>query len=406
MLPCLVFEDEHLLVVNKPPGLNTHSPSPYAGEGIYDWLRHREPRWSSLAIVHRLDKQTSGLLVFSKTPLANRSLTQQFTNRAIGKEYVFLTDRPIPEKEVLAKSLLVRAGEKYVSRPAAKRGEGEAITRFSPRPHHALSRPGIQWLSAEPLTGKTHQIRVHAADHGFPIFGDVLYGGTAASRVFLHSARLKIRHPDSNKVMTFEAPPDFDLNPGIALRTALIDPSGTTVWRVCHGASDGWRGWYLDRVGDFLLSQSDHVPSTSEMDSLAHWQKLSGTGGVSHKIWSRKAQRKSADENSPKQILGQPMPGQIIIRENGVRFELSFSEGYSIGLFFDQRDNRRRILNNHIAAIHMHGGATKRPSERDLRAIVHFNRRTVFQSDDRTRILRRVGARVLVHEPCQQILVE
>src|SRR6266851_1423786 len=79
--PCLIFEDDHLLVVNKPPGLNTHAPSPYAGEGLYEWLRHREPRWAGLAIVHRLDKETSGLLVFSKTPLASRSLTEQFTKR-------------------------------------------------------------------------------------------------------------------------------------------------------------------------------------------------------------------------------------------------------------------------------------------------------------------------------------
>jgi 23S rRNA-/tRNA-specific pseudouridylate synthase len=79
MLPCIIFEDEHLLVASKPAGLNTHAPSPYAGEGLYDWLRNREARWANLAIIHRLDKETSGVMVFSKTPLANRSLTEQFT---------------------------------------------------------------------------------------------------------------------------------------------------------------------------------------------------------------------------------------------------------------------------------------------------------------------------------------
>ena len=68
MAPCVIFEDEHLLVVHKPAGWNTHAPGPFAGEGIYDWLKHREPRWSSLAILHRLDKETSGVLVFGKTP--------------------------------------------------------------------------------------------------------------------------------------------------------------------------------------------------------------------------------------------------------------------------------------------------------------------------------------------------
>ena len=65
--PCVLHEDEHLLVVNKPAGLNTHAPGPFAGEGIYDWLRHREPRWANLAIVHRLDKETIGVLSFGKT---------------------------------------------------------------------------------------------------------------------------------------------------------------------------------------------------------------------------------------------------------------------------------------------------------------------------------------------------
>ncbi|HOK77094.1 MAG TPA: RluA family pseudouridine synthase, partial [Verrucomicrobiota bacterium] len=59
-VPCVLFEDDHILVVNKPPGWNTHAPSPYAGEGIYDWLRNRAPRWSNLSIIHRLDKETSG----------------------------------------------------------------------------------------------------------------------------------------------------------------------------------------------------------------------------------------------------------------------------------------------------------------------------------------------------------
>src|SRR5947208_9632057 len=91
----ILFEDDHLLIVNKPAGMNTHAPSPYAGEGIFDWLRHREPRWASLAIIHRLDKDTSGVMVFSKTALANQSLTQQFAGRQVVKKYLLQTDRPV-----------------------------------------------------------------------------------------------------------------------------------------------------------------------------------------------------------------------------------------------------------------------------------------------------------------------
>src|SRR5947207_1640906 len=116
-VPCVIFEDDHLLAVNKPAGLNTHAPAPHAGEGVYDWLRHREPRWAQLGIIHRLDKETSGVLVFSRTELANRSLTEQFTKRSVRKKYLLLPDRPVRRKELSVKSALVRAGQKYVARP-------------------------------------------------------------------------------------------------------------------------------------------------------------------------------------------------------------------------------------------------------------------------------------------------
>src|SRR5215203_4605579 len=150
--PCVLFEDEHLLVINKPAGWNTHAPSPYAGEGVYDWLKHREPRWATLAIIHRLDKETSGVMVFGKSPEANRSLTEQFTARAIRKKYLLLTDRAVPQKQFVAASSIVRAGDKYVSRklPSA---DDRAETRFTVLRHEG-KRTLVQ---AEPVTGRTHQ---------------------------------------------------------------------------------------------------------------------------------------------------------------------------------------------------------------------------------------------------------
>src|SRR5580698_4233478 len=99
MAPCVIFEDEHLLAVHKPAGWNTHAPGPYAGEGIYDWLRAREARWSALAIINRLDKETSGVLVFGKTPLANKSLWDRLTGRRVHKQYLLLTDHDVAPGE-------------------------------------------------------------------------------------------------------------------------------------------------------------------------------------------------------------------------------------------------------------------------------------------------------------------
>jgi 23S rRNA (cytosine1962-C5)-methyltransferase len=358
MAPCVIFEDEHLLVVHKPAGWNTHSPGPHAGEGIYDWLRHREPRWATLAILHRLDKETSGVMVFGKTPTANRSLTEQFTERHVHKKYLLLTDRPAPERDLIVKTALVRIGEKYASRPlhagaeiaetkfVRSRGDETQIGIKSGTPHVVPCNCVEAW----PLTGRTHQIRVHAADNGFPILGDTLYGGTPSARVFLHAADISFTHPATGAPMTFQATADFEAHPRLALRTALIDPGATNAFRLIHGASDGWPGWYVDRLGDYLLSQAERPLPAKQQEEFSRLAKQFSAHGAYHKTLSRQVRRTSAAESSPQLVLGKAAPERFEIRENGVRFELSFNEGYSVGLFLDQRDNRRRFLTGHVAA--------------------------------------------------------
>jgi 23S rRNA (cytosine1962-C5)-methyltransferase len=341
-----MHEDDHLLVVNKPPGWNTHLPSPYAGEGIYDWLKHRESRWASLAIVHRLDKETSGVMVFGKTTLANRSLTEQFASRTVRKQYTLLTDRQPKQCEFAVKSKLVRAGERYVS---GHHGE-LAETRFELRnPKSEVRHPGGESaiscceLVAEPLTGRTHQIRVHAAANGFPILGDSLYGGRAFQRVCLHSRSLGFEHPASGKSIQFEVAPEFDRHWSDAFRSSIIDRAETNAFRLSHGASHNVSGFYLDALGDYVLAQSDRSlrPSAETPDAYL---------GSYFKLITRHVRDRKTVDASPRLVHGQPAPERFTVRENGVDFELSFNEGYSVGLFLDQRDNRRRLLVNHVGA--------------------------------------------------------
>lgn len=344
MPPCVIFEDEHLLVVNKPAGMNTHAPGPFAGEGIYDWLRHREPRWARLAIIHRLDKETSGVIVFGKTALANRSLTDQFTNRTVRKKYLLLTQGTMKRDELVVKSKITRAGERYVS---SARGE-LAETHF----RLLESKIEIQkskLIQARPLTGRTHQIRVHAAENGFPVLGDSLYGGAPFQRVCLHAAEIALQHPATGKELTFQCPADFSTDPRKALRASLIDPDDTNAFRLLHGASDGYPGCYVERLGDFLLSQSERAITEEE---IGQFSLSAGTParGMYHKILSRHVRGADAKQASPQLLSGQPAPDRFTVCENGITFELSFNEGYSVGLFFDQRDNRRRFLTGHIAA--------------------------------------------------------
>ena len=356
MLPCLIFEDEHLLVVNKPAGLNTHAPAPYAGEGIYDWLRHREPRWANLAIIHRLDKETSGVLVFGKTPLANRSLTDQFTARTVKKKYWLLTDRTL-KGPLHVRTSLARIGDHYASRSSRTGGE-LAETLFDPMPAgkaelNAGSLGAAQRLNlvqAQPLTGRTHQIRVHAAENGFPVFGDVLYGGTPAPRVYLHSAELALKHPASGQTQTFTAPAHFDDDPRLALRHAFLSPDETNAYRVLHGASDRQPNWYVERLGNYLFSQSEEPLTDTQRSELEQLAKGFSSAGVYHKRLVRRVRGATPAEASPQLVSGTAAPERFPILENGLHFGLSFAEGYSVGLFLDQRDNRRRLLTGHVAA--------------------------------------------------------
>lgn len=317
-LNCVVFEDDHLLVVNKPPGWNTHSPAPYAGEGIYEWLKNREPRWAKLAIIHRLDKETSGVLVFSKSSEANRSLTQQFTEGKVRKEYILRCTRAPAKRKFVARSKLTRAGERYVSSVAGV----EAETEFE-------VIDGLTVI-ARPRTGRTHQIRVHAAENGFPIRGDVLYGGEPFRRVCLHAQRIEFAHPETGKRVEFEAKPEFEALPRDVLREAIIVPAETDSYRLDHN---------VDRFGDYVLIQTPEPPTSVE------WKAR----GVYFKATTPHVRGKTTEETSPRLIAGAPTDGPFAVRESGVRYEINFSEGYSVGIFLDQRDNRRRLLTNYIA---------------------------------------------------------
>jgi 23S rRNA (cytosine1962-C5)-methyltransferase len=362
---CVIFEDADLLVINKPAGMNTHSPNPYAGEGIYEWLRHREPRWATLAIIHRLDKETSGVMLFGKTTQANRSLTEQFAHHTIRKTYRLLTDRPVKPGRLTAVSSLVRAGERYVSRPLHAGGE-RAETRFQ----LAGTEQAPSVVLAEPITGRTHQIRVHALELGFPILGDTLYGGTPAPRLYLHAVELSLKHPVSGEEMKFTAPADFEADARRVLREALIDGKETNAFRLIHGAADGWPGWYVDRLGEFLLSQSEESLSAEQSAELSLLMKRYSTRGAYHKLLTRQVRATNIREASPQIALGEAAPEVFEVRENGMRFELSFGEGYSVGLFLDQRENRRRFLVNHVGS--QFGPWVQSPARGDIEVLNTF----------------------------------
>lgn len=364
MTSCVLYEDNDLLVVNKPSGVNTHRPSPYTTDGIYDWLRKWEPRWESLATLHRLDKETSGVLVFGKTPLANRSLTDQFARRKVRKTYLLLTDYEVAFTKLSVRSQIVRQGSGYVPQPLTSRTErgGRETAQVAETHFEVVARGrGCTLLKAHPLTGRTHQIRIHAAWKGFPILGDELYGGTPLGGCLcLHAARLELTHPQSGEALVFEVPAPFstDSVPGgvslaLALRKAFIDPQETDAYRVFHGLSDGMGGVYLERLGQRLLVEADEAEISKPVHALAQaFRSELKPESIWYKTLLRQPGKGSTQETSPVCLWkkSQETPStEFEIRENGLRYQLSFAAGYSVGIFLDQRENRRRILLKRVA---------------------------------------------------------
>jgi 23S rRNA pseudouridine1911/1915/1917 synthase len=208
----IVHEDRDLAVVDKPAGLVVHPGAGNRTGTLLNALLHHAPALGALpraGIVHRLDKDTSGLLVVAKTPEAQTSLVRQLAARTVSRHYVALA------RGDLARSVVVDApiGRHPVQRTmmaVVERGKG-ARTHVD-----VVERFGFATLVHCRLeTGRTHQIRVHLAAIGHPLVGDPVYGGRAATlptalrdfgRQALHAARLALDHPRDGRRMTWEAP--------------------------------------------------------------------------------------------------------------------------------------------------------------------------------------------------------
>lgn len=215
----ILYEDEDIVVVGKPSGLVTH-PSPGKLFGtLVNALLWGGRKLSSIGaplrpgIVHRLDKETSGVIVVAKSDKAYIDLVHQFKNREIEKVYIALVHGDFEEEEGVIEMPIGRRYGRSANRKrmgvTAKSGK-PALTEFK-----VLKRfKGLTLLEVRPKTGRTHQIRVHLRHIGHPIVGDEKYGRrgqTIKTRLMLHALSLKLWHPRAGKRMTFTAPlpPEF-----------------------------------------------------------------------------------------------------------------------------------------------------------------------------------------------------
>ena len=221
----IVFEDEDMAIVNKPAGMMVH-----AGAGATDDARNRGTLVNALlhrfgqlsevggelrpGIVHRLDKETSGLIVVAKNDEAHRKLAAQFARREAKKTYIALVHGSLKQDRGTIRSSISRDSVRRVRMTTRTSGGRDAITHYAVKERLNSSFGKFTLLEIKIDTGRTHQIRVHLSSLRHPVVGDALYGAPrelkhrigealSLSRNFLHAAALELRHPRTGEALSF-----------------------------------------------------------------------------------------------------------------------------------------------------------------------------------------------------------
>lgn len=208
----VLYEDANVLVVDKQQGLVVHPAAGNPSGTLVNALLHHCERLSERfaaaelrpGIVHRLDKDTSGVIITAKNQASREFLARQFRLRHVGKQYIAIVNGGPPAEQGCIDTWLAR-DRRNRKRFRSLSGEGRgkrAVTRY-----RVLRRKaGHALLSLRPRTGRTHQLRAHLASLGCPIVGDGLYGSRVAGRLLLHAYRLRLRLPGEKQARTFRAP--------------------------------------------------------------------------------------------------------------------------------------------------------------------------------------------------------
>lgn len=193
----VIYEDENVVVIDKPIGVLTHSKGAFNPEAtVATWLEDRAPnmKGNRAGIVHRLDRATSGVMILAKNAETLAFLQKQFSQRKTKKQYGAIVEGKLSQDEALIDMPI----ERNPKRPQTFRVgvNGKSATTY----YKVLETTDkFSFVELKPVTGRTHQLRVHLKQIGHPIVGDQLYGGSAADRLYLHAQSLEITLPGGDR---------------------------------------------------------------------------------------------------------------------------------------------------------------------------------------------------------------
>jgi 23S rRNA (cytosine1962-C5)-methyltransferase len=365
---------ESFIFLQKPHGWSTHSPSaenPFH-LGIHEWAQNLLQE--KLFVCHRLDRETSGLIVMAKSAEAAKIIGEKFEKHEIQKTYYFISKSHSRETKFDHSSLIEKVGNQFVS----SQKDPNAHTHFE----KIKSLADFELWRATPKTGKPHQIRLHAQDLGIVVLGDSVHGGAPFSRMLLHSQCLEFSFDQKNIKLESQLPFVFEnlevlQNPELAQwicaaerRFWWLQNSQTLTQNQFIKANQTWRWLHTetpnlraDHLGENILLSwySEHSPSGSQLKNIESFRafldiklkELNLRPASNYFIQLRTDRGKSP--NAFGEIESSTtFPKRWTIKENTVNYELRLDSGLSTGLFLDQRNNRawvqkhsqqKRVLN-------------------------------------------------------------
>ena len=352
----VLFVDRDLLVIDKPWGLPVHG-----GHSAVDDIVTRLRRWLAdrgepnyLAVHQRLDSDASGVLLFVRNPELNSLVGGAFRDHSIERQYwAVVKDAGLQDRQTMRDQI----------QPAAK-GPSRIVNSGGVYAESELSvierASGLALVELTLRTGRRHQLRLQLAHRNAAIVGDVLYGGLPGPRLMLHATVLGIA--SINRRFVAEVPHEFQqwrnlngLGSAARVKQALDDAAQrrapgffeeSTAFRLVNDGGDGLDGVRVDRYDDWSVIELASQEAINRHYELAQAVSRWGCRGVYVKNRPRADLRHREAEQlaSSGPEIGEAAPDAIVVREADLKFEVSLSDGLDTGLYVDQRENRRRVL--------------------------------------------------------------